>query len=301
MTSVIRANYQFDVYIVDMRPTHVVEIVTPKKFLLNGLWFGPKKPKNAIIWIHGLGSSAFSKLDIAEKIADTNTTVLTFNNRGHDTVTRVLQLSGKKKTKKILAGAAHEVFTDCVDDIQGAIACAKKQGAKRIYLAGHSTGSQKSAYFAAKRSKDVDGIILLAPMSDYAGAVHVDANAVTRGASAARKLVKAGKEHIIVPGWWMDAQRFLSLHTPDSVEEIFSYANPGKKPTTYQSVKVPLLVLLPEEDEYRDRPMDEIAAWFKLYQRSRSFAISIFPKAEHSFPGFESEVAQTIKQWISAL
>ena len=284
-----------------MLPAHIIEIITPKKFLLNGLWFGPKKPKTAIIWIHGLASSAFSKLDIVQKLVDNNTAVLTFNNRGHDTVTRVLQLTKKKEAKKILAGAAHEVFTDCIDDIQGAINLAKKRGAKKIFLAGHSTGSQKSAYFAAKGGKSIDGIILLAPMSDYAGAVHLDAKAVDRGTRAARKLVKAGKKHTIVPGWWMDAQRFLSLHTPESLEEIFSYAHPGKKPRVYQSVKVPLLVLLPEEDEYRDRPMGEIAAWFKAFQRSRHFALSVFPQTEHSFSGAEKDAAKTIKQWISAL
>jgi alpha-beta hydrolase superfamily lysophospholipase len=283
-----------------MRPAYVVEIVTPKKFLLNGLWFGSKKPKTAIIWVHGLASSAFSKIGIVENLIDKDTAVLTFNNRGHDAVTRALQLTGKKKTKKILAGGAHEVFTDCIDDIEGAVNFAKKQGAKKIFLAGHSTGAQKSAYFAAKKQKGVSGIILLAPMSDYAGAVHADAAAVARGARAARKLVAAGKKHAIVPLWWMDAQRFLSLHTPESVEEIFSYANPTKKPRTYQSVKVPLLVLLPEEDEYRDRPMDEIAAWFKTFQRSRRFSVNVFPDADHGFSGFEKEVAQTITQWISA-
>ena len=30
-------------------------------------------------------------------------------------------------------GEAHEVFTDCVDDIQGAVNLAKQKGAKEIY------------------------------------------------------------------------------------------------------------------------------------------------------------------------
>lgn len=292
-----------------MRPAHVVEILTPKKVLLNGLWFGPsfaqaskgkpQKPKTAIIWVHGLASSAFSKLGIVEKLTDTDTAVLTFNNRGHDVVTRVLQLSGKKKTKKILAGAAHEVFTDCVDDIQGAVNFAKRQGAKKIYLAGHSTGSQKSAYFAAKVGKGIHGIILLAPMSDYAGAVHIDAKAVAKGERAARTLIKQGKKHATVPGWWMDAQRFLSLHTPESTEEIFSYAQSEKRPKIYKSITVPVLVLLPEKDEYRDRPIRAIAAWFEKHTRSRFFKINIIPKAEHNFLLYEAQVAQSMKEWIS--
>ena len=55
-----------------MQACHVVEIVTPKKVLLNGLWFGVKKPRQAIIWVHGLGSSVFSKLDIVQKLVDKN-------------------------------------------------------------------------------------------------------------------------------------------------------------------------------------------------------------------------------------
>jgi alpha-beta hydrolase superfamily lysophospholipase len=282
-----------------MQSAHVIVIQTPKKFLLNGLWFGPKRPRRTIIWVHGLASSAFSKLGIVEKLIDDDTAVMTFNNRGHDTVTRVQQLKGKK-TKKVLAGAAHESFAECIDDIQGAIDFAKKQGAVQIFLAGHSTGSQKSAFFAAKKARDIDGIILLAPMSDYAGAVHEDAEAVKSGAQSARKLVAAGKDHEIVPGWWMDAQRFLSLHTEESPEEIFSYAFPEKLPQTYRALTTPVLVLLPEDDEYRDRPMTEIADWFWKHARSRRFSLHVVPKADHSFSGFEEEVAEAIKGWISA-
>jgi alpha-beta hydrolase superfamily lysophospholipase len=285
-----------------MRPAHVIEIATPKKFLLNGLWFGPTKPKTTIIWIHGLASSAFSKLGIVEKLVNANTAVMTFNNRGAATVTRVRKLNPKKKggMEYVLAGGAHEVFTESIDDIQGAVDFARKQGAKKIFLAGHSTGSQKSAYFASKKGSVIDGIILLAPMSDYASAVHADAAGVKKGVTAARKLVAAGKESEIVPGSWTDAQRYLSLNTEESIEEIFSYAFPKKAPKTYRAVKVPLLVLLPEEDEYRDRPMAEIAAWFEAEQRSKRFALRIFKGTDHSFSGEESAVAKAITEWISA-
>ena len=69
-----------------MQPCHVVEIETPKKVRLNGLWFGPKRPKRAILWVHGLGSSAFSKIGIFDYLIDKDTAVLAFNNRGHDKV-----------------------------------------------------------------------------------------------------------------------------------------------------------------------------------------------------------------------
>lgn len=285
-----------------MRQTNIIEIQTPKKLLLNGFWFGPKKPSITIIWIHGLASSAFSKLGIVENLVRRDTAVITFNNRGSSTVNRTRKLNPKKKggMEYILSGGAHEAFIESIDDIQGAIDFARKQGAKKIFLAGHSTGAQKSAYFAAKKGKAVNGIILLAPMSDYAGAVKENAQAVKDGVKAARMLVAAGKGTSIVPNWWMDAQRFLSLYSGESVEEIFPYAFIGRVPTTYRAVKVPLLVLLPEEDEYRDRPMREIAAWFAKEQRSKRFGIEIFKGADHGFAGHEAAVAKAIRRWISA-
>ena len=113
-----------------MRQCNVVEIVTPKKFLLNGLWFGNTKPKKVIVWIHGLGSSVFSKHAIIEKLATGDTAVLTFNNRGHDAVVRTRDTTGKKN---IIAGAAFEKFEECLDDIQGAINYVSSLGIQKIY------------------------------------------------------------------------------------------------------------------------------------------------------------------------
>lgn len=286
-----------------MRPAHVIEIQTPKKLLLNGLWFGPTKPKKAIIWVHGLSSSAFSKLGIVEKLVDKDTAVMTFNNRGATTVTRVRKINPKKKggVEYLLAGGAHEVFSDCVDDIQGAIDFTKKQGAKQIFLAGHSTGSQKSVYYATRKGneKKVNGVILLAPLSDYAGAKHADEKGrLTKLTKAARALVKKGKKNEIVPGAWADAQRFLSLYTSESSEEIFSYIDPGKKPKIYESLKVPTLVLLAQDDEYADRPTERIEVWFAKHARMPRFGIETIAEADHGFSGMEKPVAEAIRKWI---
>src|SRR3989344_2508506 len=151
-----------------MTPCHVVGILTPKKYFLRGLWFGPRRPKRAIVWVHGLGSSMFSKLSIVEKLVDPQTAVLVFNNRGHDKVSRLARADEKKIGKTLLGGAAHEIFTDSADDIQGAINFAKRQGAKEIFLVGHSTGCQKSIYWASrKKRRSVKGIALLGPVSDW--------------------------------------------------------------------------------------------------------------------------------------
>lgn len=283
-------------------PTRVIEIVTPKKFILNGLWFGPRRPSRTIIWVHGLGSSAFSKLEIVRRLADKSTSVITFNNRGHDKAAIVARTNGGKK---VLAGASHEVFTDCADDIQGVINFVRKAGIQHIYLAGHSTGCQKSIYWASrKKAHGVKGIILLAPISDYSAELMLQGKQrLARAAAAAHALVRRGKKHELLPAdMWhdtFDAQRFLSLYTPDSVEEIFSYAQPKKIPRILKSVRVPLLVLLAERDEYGDRPAKRIAQWFEKHLAC-NHKILVIRKSPHSFLASERTVAAAIRRWIRA-
>src|SRR3989344_5803342 len=110
----------------DWLPVHLVQFATPKGVLLNGYWIGALRPKRVIVWVHGLGSSMFSKQDIARLLAKELTAVLMFNNRGHDKVASVRTTRGKY----LKSGSAHERFTDCIDDIDGAIRFAKKTGAR---------------------------------------------------------------------------------------------------------------------------------------------------------------------------
>lgn len=288
-----------------MRPCHVVEIVTPKRYVLNGLWFGPKKPKQAFIFIHGLTGSAFSMERVVDVFVDPKTAVLTFNNRGFEKVAEIKR-KNRGKSEWVRAGATYESFTECADDIQGAINFARRQGVKDIYLAGHSTGCQKACYWASRQkgSRVVKGIILFGPLSDYASAIHEDRGGKLKKAVAyARKLVRAGKPHELMPeklGPWFlcDAQRFLSLYTPDSAEEIFTYAQPKKNPRTLNAVRIPTLVMLAGADEHGDRPPQKIAEWFEKHLKNGKTLI--VPRVKHSFRGAEKEVARTIREWMKA-
>ncbi|MDO8521975.1 MAG: alpha/beta fold hydrolase [bacterium] len=286
-----------------MASCETIEIVTPKRVLLNGLWFGPKKARNVFIIVHGLASSIFSRvpLELPAFIINRDTAVLSFNNRGHDIVSKA-----RRNKRAIVAGGAHEVFTDCVDDIRGAVNFARRTGAKNIYLVGHSTGCQKSVYYASKLRKRplVVGLILLAPVSDYAAAKKDDKNGqLAKAVKFARTMIKAGKKHELMPKtldktpFINDAQRFLSLYTPDSPETIFSYEQPKKNPRTLQSVMLPMFVVWAEKDEYADRPARKITEWFER-NTGANLETLIVPSATHSFRGKEIQVASAIKKWI---
>jgi len=290
---------------VEMRPAHIVEIETPKKYSLNGLWFGPKKPTRVIIFVHGFTGSLFSMRHVRDALLDSNTAFLAFNNRGFGNVNSVKRKAGKK-LRSVTAGAAHEVFTDCVDDIDGAVTFARKTGARNIYIAGHSTGCQKAAYWASKNKNTgkVRGLIFLGPVSDYADAVKNHKKQDLRRATRyAKKLILAGRKHELLPasilGRWSlsDAQRFVSLYTPDSVETIFCYEQKDKIPQTLYRVQLPILVLWAEKDEYADRPAKEIAAWFENNIRA-PHSVVVVPRVTHSFKGGEGITAGAIRKFM---
>lgn len=285
----------------------VIKIITPRKYELSGLWFGNDNAKRVVIFLHGLTSSAFSNLDLVVPSVVEKTAVITFGNRGHDKVARIKRIDRRKKKGYVseYVGEAHEVFTDCVDDIQGVINFAKEKGAKEVYLAGHSTGCQKAVYYLSKRGKQkqVNGSILMCPMSDYAGALKDDENGeLEKVVRVAKKMVNEGKEHQVIPlDIWPsrhDAQRFLSLYTPDSEEEIFSYAQLNKIPKTLRKIKIPTLIIFAEKDDYRDRPIKQIYKWFEKNLKVKDRKMVIVKGALHSFQGKEKEVSNEVKLWL---
>jgi alpha-beta hydrolase superfamily lysophospholipase len=286
-----------------MRPVHLVEITTPKKFALYGLWYGPQKAERVIIIVHGLCSTMFSSVsrELPQHLVDGKTAVLVFNNRGHDIVSKI---SSAKKT--LLAGGAHENFKESADDLRGAVLFAKKNGAKFIFLAGHSTGCQKAVYYVHVFKKDpiVKGLILLAPVSDHSAALKTDKSQKLRKAVAvAQKMVKVGKKNELMPKEFLtpwsinDAQRFLSLYTPDSTETLFPYEQTGKKAKVLSSIKIPILVMWAGKDQYADRPSKEIARWFDA-NITGNHHVHIVPNVKHGFNGGEKMVATLIKARI---
>jgi pimeloyl-ACP methyl ester carboxylesterase len=291
------------------KPCHVMRIVTPKQYLLDGLWFGADHPKTAIIFIHGLGSSAFAHHDYLVPLAGRDTAVLYFSNRGHDGIAGVKRVKSSTRKGYVYeqAGMAHEIFTDCADDIQGAVNLLLSRRARRIYLVGHSTGCQKIAWHLSQRGTphQIAGAVLLCPISDYASAHHEDEPKRKKAEVVARKLIRRKRPHELLPAdLWrgpIDAQRFLSLYTPDSKEGIFTYAQPGKIPRTLQKVKTPLLVVFAGVDEYRDRDTSEMAGWFRDNLRSQHAEIEIIPGALHGFNGQESKVTARVRRWIKKL
>lgn len=71
----------------------LVEIQTPKRYLLKGLYFSNPQGKTTVIYIHGLGGSVFGSTylinPLAKELSKAGINLLAVNNRGHDDVSKI--------------------------------------------------------------------------------------------------------------------------------------------------------------------------------------------------------------------
>lgn len=283
--------------------TKIIKFTSTDNLELNGLLLGSGKTQDLFIFVHGLGSDCFKRNEICEALVDEDSSVLAFNNRGFGVINRFNKVDKTgQKIGRVIAGLAHEVFTDCVFDIEGAVNFAQELGFKSIYLIGHSTGCQKSIYYLSQKPKSsVKGVILLAPLSDYAVVRNTyEQDEYEKKLEYVINMIKSGKGQDLVPisvtDYTISAQRWLSLNTLESEEEIFAYAS-GKEPETLLKNKKPILVILARQDEYADRPVSEISKWFKDVLKKKDDSVKIISKSTHNFDSYSREIRDLIINW----
>lgn len=284
-----------------MLPILLTRIKTRDGVTLSGLVVQPQRKKDtALILVHGLGSKFYTGQLLIHALSSVfnkeGVGFLKFNTRGHDIAAR---------EEKGFVGAAFEKFTDCILDVRAMIAFARKLGYRKIILAGHSTGANKTLYYIYKtRDRNVKGLLLLGPVSDIAALPYTGPFDPVKHSKAAlhiAKQLKTKKPFTLLPqeyGIWT-AQRFWSLYHPGEAEDVFPYYNPKAKWKELNSIRVPVAVIFGSRDEYRDRPIKKILAAFRTHATStKSFSGVIIQGANHGFQKKEKELARAITKWI---
>ncbi|MDP3769951.1 MAG: DUF1749 domain-containing protein [bacterium] len=281
-----------------MIPVFLTSIKTKDNLLLEGIISLPKrKTKTALIWLHGL-SSHFSRSQklIKEVITEcqkNDIVYIKFNTRGHDIASR----AGKK-----IIGGGFEKFEECVHDISTMIRCARKLRCTRIFLAGHSTGANKALYYMYKRQDmAVKGLLLLGPISDRAGQMHIlGEKKLARSLSIAEKLSKKNPRTLMPIEYGLfTARRFRSLYKAGTAEDVFPYHNPHARWKELASIRVPLAVIVGSRDQHLDRTATELINAFRCHATlTKRFQASIIKGADHSFRKKEKELAKAIIAFV---
>lgn len=283
------------------------EIVTKDGLLVQGIYSEPKiKKRRAVLWMHGLSSAFYHEVKLTKLLVEALETkgwgFAHFNSRGHDL------LSGIRKKDSTSpygysyyqAGAGAEIFKECILDIDAGIDFLIAKGYDEIVLIGHSTGANKVCYYAATQNNPhVVSSILSGPMSD-----RLNSSDAKQYLPFMKKLIREGKGDSLLLGYHffpITPKRFISLFDPRSSEDVFDYGEKEPKLVAFSKIKIPLLVLLSQNDEVSDRPVGEIQKAFDNHTTSSVYKSVIIPKALHRYTGHEAEVVSEIISWITSL
>ncbi len=252
---------------------------------LDGFWTrGSRRSRTLLVFVHGMGSnfykSRFKKTCLSLGPRQ-GIDVLSFNNRGSE------------------SQVADETFSDCLADIDAALAFARSEGYRNVFLLGHSTGCQKITYHQARRRNPlVKGLILAALGDDLAIARRDLGKSYDRWLTRARTLVAQGRGDVKLPPKCLGftARRFLSAVDPNCTEATLFHLD-GKL-AVFRKLKLPLFAVFPEKEQYACIPVSAAAEILRARTRSRDFSSGIIPDADHSFHGNEKECVMACLGWI---
>lgn len=286
-----------------MIPLFLTQIRTRDGLILDGVMIEPRKKSDAaLVWIHGLTSSFYSSPTLIKELSDlcqkNGIGYFKFNTRGHDVVAR------GHDTHPLL-GTVYEQFEDCVHDIRAIIRCARKRGYKKIILAGHSTGANKTLYYLYKtRDRNVKGIVLLGAANDISAEIkRVGEKIYEKELRLAQRLNRRDPSALFAShGYLFTARRALSLFTPGAPEDVFPYYDPKARWKELRSIRVPTAVIFGSKDACLNRPAPKIIDLFRANAPlAKSFSGVIIKNADHGFKGKEKELSREIIRWIKTL
>src|SRR3989344_4152862 len=205
-----------------------------------------------IIYLHGMTGNFYWRdfiSTLSDVVAKNKIMLLTFGNRGAGVISKFYTPKSKSK----IFGTNLEKFEDCIKDIDAAISFLGKYGCKKIFLVGHSTGCQKSAYYMAKTNDNrVAGIVLLAPADDYGLYKKKFGNKMKKLLQVSRKMISEGKGNELMPKYSEEipysAQRLNSVVDLKRAEaRVFNYETALE---FVKKIRAPMLAVFGTKEEH---------------------------------------------------
>ncbi len=264
----------------------------------------------AYIWVHGLTGDFYGNTSMLTTLAEAFTqkgmAFGSFNNRGHDMITSFNKVdpSQPKGYSYVTIGAGYEKFEESIEDIDAAVNLFVKKGYAKIILIGHSSGANKVSYYAGTVSNPhLAGAILLCPMSDRLDP-RANKEEIQQNLQKCFSLIEQGRGDALITGlsfFPMTANRFVSLVTPNTLEDQFGYGDTPPMMVQYEHITIPLFVGFADKDEYADRPIDSIKKVFDSKQHSSRYESVIFPGVFHNLAGQEKRLTEEIFAWAEKI
>jgi len=294
--------------------TEFKRILTEDGLELQGLFFSPSEgySETTVIHVHGLSGNFYENRFVevvAEVVTEKGMNFMSFNNRGHEYISDLVHQPGDEKSPGYRQiGGAFERFEECVHDIRAYFDFARRNGAKRIILQGHSHGAIKVTYFDyIVPEEEIAGFILLSPSDDFDLQRSSIGNRFDFALETARKMIDEGNENAIMPGdlfkYHTSAGTYFDTFRPDSPLRVFNLGcTDASDFPELESVKQPVLAIVGSfEEAFVMSPGDYLAEMRDKMANATSFEGHIITGAPHNYLGYERELAGLISDWLGRL
>ncbi len=278
----------------------IVKVKTPDDFTLFGFLAEANKKDTILVNVHGTGSCFYAEefeREFIERLPNIGISVLFTNNRGNYT------LESWQAT-----GCAREKFEDCLIDIDTWIQFALDKGYTKIILQGHSLGTEKVTYYMEKgKYKDKVIAVTLLGFADSFGCQmkFLETQKVDPMVNAL-ELIKEGSGNELISSIHLCHAGVLPK-TANSYVNCFSEGSElskalplrqGKYLAYYQNIKVPILGIISDTDEWNEMlGVDTVSLLKKENSNARIETIS---DTDHSFSGKQKELVDIVDNFIKS-
>ncbi len=283
----------------------IAHVVTADKLDLYGALLAAPKPKAIIINIHGTADNFYDNdfvWRIAETVSPLNVSMLSVNNRGSYS----LEFYDYGPDARRNSGASVEIFEKCVLDIDAWIKYALALGYKEIILEGHSLGTEKLVYYLNKgkyRNK-VKAVILLGFSDSFGTHFKHFKNKAADLKKEARAMIKARKKNQFLTKHWLahagvlpqSAESYINFFSDNSELAKALPIRQGSNLTMYKKIKVPILGVIGDQEEYTVIPIQKAITLLKT--ENKLAEIYQIKSCDHVFTGREKLLASIIRKFI---
>jgi alpha-beta hydrolase superfamily lysophospholipase len=283
----------------------IVQVKTQDGLLLYGLCLHAPGSDTVLINIHGTAGNFYEEYFIevlVGKLLKVGVSILSVNNRGAGVY------DPYQKT-----GAAVEKFEDCLVDIDTWIEFALEKGYRNILLSGHSLGTEKVVYYMSrdKHFGEVSSVILFAPADSYGSHRVLDGKPNPRTADIEKlleeseRLIEHGQGDVFLP---RDSYGSREGIMPKSAESFLNFLGPNsklldslplntRKLDAYSKIKVPILVIIGDREEYTALPTTEALDLMRREnENTQAFQIK---DCDHYFQGRGEELAGIVLKFLN--
>jgi alpha-beta hydrolase superfamily lysophospholipase len=287
--------------------TTFCRVNTGDKLRLTGLLFEPdKNSETGILHLPGRAGNFYSNgfLDaMIDNYTNAGFGFLSVNLRGHD---HIADFRVGDTEKIIRIGSAFDAFEDCAIDIEAWLEFFRARGYKKIILQGHSQGGGRAVYFMdQKKPADVAAIVLASPADAVGLLKKYSKETFEKDLTQARDMVAQGKGSELLPRkirdfYYAGAKSFVNEFSENAAANIFPIFENGDF-GQLENVKVPVLAFYGSKENtvVNSGQIDlEIIARHLTNPKSKTFIID---GADHSYLNFETQIANSIANWIKEI